>query len=92
MKGIKIFNGFWRETARPVRLAFMSVYVLAPLMLFLLHIRTWTLVLLIATIVVMTIIERFGYTPPVALLAIRARIAGKLVKRRASMFSKRLDS
>jgi intracellular multiplication protein IcmT len=92
MRGIKIFNGFWRESARPVRLAFMSVYVLAPLMLFLLHIRTWTFVLLVVTIAIMTIIERFGFTPPVALLAVRARIAGKLVKRRASMFSKRLDS
>lgn len=91
-KGIQIYNGFWRETARSVRLAFMSVYVLAPLMLFLLHIRTWTFILLIATIILMTIIERFGYTPPVALLAVRAKFAGKRVKRRRSMFGKTLDN
>lgn len=92
MKGIEIFQGFWRESARALRLAFMSAYVAVPLMLFLLHIRMWTFVLLIATIIVMQVIERFGYTPPVALLALRALIAGRLVKRRRSMFSKRLDN
>ena len=92
MKGIEIFDGFWRESARPARLAFMSAYVGIPLMLFLLHIRWWTFGVLVATIIVMTVIERFGYTPPVALLALRAWMAGKLVKRRRSMFSKRLDN
>jgi hypothetical protein len=92
MKGIEIFDGFWRESARAVRLAFMSAYVGVPLLVFLLHIRWWTFGALVVTIVVMTIIERFGYTPPVALLALRAWIAGKLVKRRRSMFSKRLDN
>ncbi len=89
---IQILNGFWRESARSVRLAFMSVYVVVPLMLFLLHIRIWTLCVLVGTIIVMSVIERFGFTPPVATLALRAYIAGKLVKRRRSMFSKRLDN
>lgn len=89
---VQILNGFWRESARSVRLAFMSVYVLGPLLLFLLHIRFWTFGVLITTIVVMTVIEQFGYTPPVAMLALRALIAGKLVKRRRSMFGKRLDN
>tara|TARA_B100001105_G_scaffold136374_2_gene109240 strand:+ start:3124 stop:3402 length:279 start_codon:yes stop_codon:yes gene_type:complete len=92
MKGIEIFDGFWRDSARAVRLAFMSAYVAVPLMVFLLHIRWWTFVVLVVTIIVMTVIERFGYTPPVALLALRAWVAGKLVKRRRSMFSKRLDN
>ena len=92
MKGIEIFDGFWRESARAVRLAFMSAYVAVPLMVFLLHIRWWTFGVLVLTSIVMTVIERYGYTPPVALLAFRAWIAGKLVKRRRSMFSKRLDN
>lgn len=92
MKGIEIFDGFWRDSARAVRLAFMSAYVAVPLMVFLLHIRWWTFVVLVVTILVMTVIERFGYSPPVALLALRAWVAGKLVKRRRSMFSKRLDN
>ena len=92
MKGIEIFQGFWRESARPVRLFFLSAYVAIPLMVFLLHIRMWTFVLLVLTIVAMTVIERFGFTPPVAVLAIRAWLAGKTVKRRRSMFRKRLDN
>jgi hypothetical protein len=92
MKGIEIYEGFWRESARAVRLAFMSAYVAVPLLVFFLHIRWWTFWFLVATVAAMTIIEQFGYTPPVALLALRARIAGKLVKRRRSMFSKRLDN
>lgn len=92
MKGIEIFDGFWRDTARALRLAFMSAYVAVPLMVFLLHIRWWTFTVLIVTIIVMTVIEQFGYTPPVAMLALRAWIAGRLVKRRRSMFSKRLDN
>ena len=91
MRGIQILNGFWRDSGRPVRLAFMSAYVVGPLMLFLLYIRTWTFALLVLTIIGMVVIERFGFTPPVALLALRAFCAGKLVKRRRSMFSKRLD-
>lgn len=92
MKGIEIFDGFWRDTARALRLAFMSAYVAVPLMVFLLHIRWWTFTVLIVTIIVMTVIEQFGYTPPVAMLALRAWIAGRLVKRRRSMFGKRLDN
>ena len=92
MKDIEIFDGFRRDSARPARLFFKSAYVALPLMVFLLHIRWWTFGVLVATIVIMTIIERFGYTPPVALLAVRAWIAGNVVKRRRSMFGKRLDN
>lgn len=91
MRGIEILSGFWRESARPARLFFMSAYVVAPTMLFFLHIRWWTFGVLVSTLILMTIIERFGYSPPVAILALRAKLAGKLVKRRRSMFSKRLD-
>lgn len=92
MKGIEIFDGFWRDTASQPRLWFMSAYVTVPLLLFLLHIRYWTFGLLVFTIVLMVVIERYGYTPPVAILAVRAWMAGKMVKRRRSMFSKRLDN
>ncbi|MFK4705824.1 intracellular multiplication protein IcmT [Roseateles asaccharophilus] len=92
MLKVKVLQGFWRESARPARIFFMSAYVVGPLMLFLLHIRYWTLGLLLVTIAAMSIIERFGYTPPVAILAIRAWFAGKLVKRRKSFFNKRLDN
>lgn len=92
MKGIKIFDGFWRESGRPVRFFFISSYAVAPMMLFLLHIRYWTLGVFVGTLIAMFVMEQFGFTPPVAILAIRSLIAGRLVKRRKSMFNKRLDN
>lgn len=92
MKGIKILDGFWRESARPVRFFFISAYALGPTFLFMLHIRYWTLGVLVSTLAVMFAIEQFGFTPPVAVLALRSFIAGKLVKRRKSMFNKILDN
>lgn len=91
MKGVEILRGYWRDSARGLRLYFMSAHVVAPMFLFLLHIRWWTFFVLVASIATMNIIERFGFTPPVAMLALRALVAGKLVKRRRSMFGKRLD-
>lgn len=85
-------EGYWRDTGRPARLFFMSAYLAVPLLLFLLHIRLWTFMLLVLTIAVLTFIEQYGYTPAIALLALRARIAGKRVKRRKSMFNKWLDN
>lgn len=91
MKGIEILNSFWRDSARSLRFFVVSAYVAVPVLLFLLHIRWWTFAVLVATIVVMIVIEQFGYTIPVAALALRARLAGRRVKRRRSMFAKRLD-
>lgn len=91
MKGIPVLTGFWRESARGLRLFFFNAYVAVPLLLFLLHIKVWTFVLLVATIITMVIIERFGFTVPVAILAVRSAIAGRLIKRRRSFFAKTLD-
>jgi intracellular multiplication protein IcmT len=91
MKRIPVLSGFWRESARGLRLFFLNAYVAVPLLLFILHIRMWTLGLLVATIVTMVVIERFGFTVPVAILFVRAALAGRLVKRRRSCFGKALD-
>lgn len=91
MKRIEIVNNFWRESGRSLRLFVFSAHVAVPLLLFMLHIRTWTFVLLVVTVVTMMVIERLGFTVPVAMLALRAKIAGPLVKRRRSLFAKRLD-
>ncbi|ART57176.1 hypothetical protein CBP36_19910 (plasmid) [Acidovorax carolinensis] len=91
MKTIQILSGFWRESARGLRLFNFSAYVTVPILMFILHIRWWTFWVLVVTILFLAIIERYGYTPPVAILAIRAYLAGKLIKRRKSMFQKKLD-
>lgn len=91
MKGVEIKDAFWRESARSPRFSIFSAYIAVPLVVFLFHIRIWTLVLLVVTIITMTVIEYFGYTPPVAVMALRAWIAGKKVTRRRHLFDKKLN-
>jgi intracellular multiplication protein IcmT len=91
MKLIEVLQGFWRETGRAPRLWFFSAYIAVPLVFFLFHIRLWTFLLLVLSIAGMTVIERFGYTPPVALLALRAWIAGKVVTRRRNLLHKEIN-
>ena len=90
MKGVDILDAFWRDSARTPRFLIFSAYIAVPLVVFLFHIRWWTFIVLVLSIVLMTIIEYFGYTPPVAALAFRAWIAGKKVTRRRHLFSKKL--
>jgi hypothetical protein len=91
MGGIEILEGFWRESARPLRLFIFSAYAVVPLVLFILHIKYWTLGLLVATFVGLWYIERKGFTIPVAVLALRAAIAGKVITRQRMVFAKRLN-
>lgn len=91
MKGYLILKGFWRDTGRQLKLFVFNAYLAVPLLIFLLHITWWTFTLLVATAIFMFVIERKGFTVPVALLALRAWIAGRLVKRRRSLFAKQLD-
>jgi intracellular multiplication protein IcmT len=91
VKGYVILKGFWRDTGRQLKLFIFNAYVAVPLLLFLLHIRWWTLFLLLMTVAGMAYIERKGFTVPVALLALRAWIAGRVVKRRRSFFAKQLN-
>lgn len=91
MKGVKIYDGYWRDSARPLRMFIFSAWIGLPILAFMLHIRWWTFGVLVATIVLLRVIEHFGFTIPVAALAVRATLAGRLVKRRYSMFGKYLD-
>ncbi len=90
MKGVDILTGFWRDTARTPRFWIFSAYIVVPLVLFLFHIRWWTFTVLVVAIGVMSIIEYFGYTPPVAALSLRMWLAGKRVTRRRQLFNKKL--
>ncbi len=78
---IQGLHNTWADTARTPMLGPVSGYVVFPIMLFFMHIRWWTLGVLGATIVLMIVLSRFGYTAPVAVLALRARIAGPVVSR-----------
>lgn len=91
MKGVDILDAFWRDSARSARFLMFSAYIAVPLIGFLFHIRLWTFIVLVITIVLMSVMEYFGYTPPVAMLALRARVAGKKITRRRQFFDKKLN-
>jgi len=91
MKGVEILDAWWRDSARTPRFIIFSAYIAVPLVLFLFHIRIWTFAVLVFTVAAMTVIEYFGYTPPVAALALRSWIAGKRVTRRRHLFAKRIS-
>ena len=66
----------WRDTARSVRFFFVDYRAAFPLLLFLLHIRVWTLVLAVAATLMLYALERYGYTVPVFLRLVRVWFAG----------------
>lgn len=66
----------WRDTARTPRLAIFDARLVFFLFLLALHLRLWTLILLVLAIIAFWAIERYGYVLPNALRAIRSAFAG----------------
>ena len=81
MNDIRSFRCLWRDTARPFMFGPVDGMAAYPLVLFLFHIRFWTLAVALSMVVFIIVIGRFGYTPPVAFLAFRAWIGGRRVSR-----------
>ncbi len=69
---------FWRDSARPPRFFMVDALAAMPLLLFLLHIRLWTLYLALGTMVFFAILERFNFTVPVFLRWTRSTLAGPI--------------
>lgn len=78
--GIETIRNYWCHSARPLRLLGMNGMIVVPILAFMLHIRVWTFSLLVLTAILMTLAERRGYSPAVAMLAIRSKLAGRRVK------------
>lgn len=68
----------WRDSARSARFFMVDARAAFPLFIFLMHIRTWTGILVLSSAVFFGIIEHFGFTVPVFLRWVRSTIAGKL--------------
>jgi intracellular multiplication protein IcmT len=66
----------WRDSARVPRFYFISGYAAFPLILFLLHIRWWTLAVAILATGFFTFLERYGFTVRVFLRWLRNVIGG----------------
>jgi intracellular multiplication protein IcmT len=60
-------NNHWRNTARPVRFFNLDYRAGAFVFIFMMHIRLWTFVLMLAVFVVLIILERKGLTLPLAM-------------------------
>jgi len=68
----------WRDSARDPRFFIVDANAAFPLVLFLLHIRLWTFLLAIASIIFFGILERFKFTVPIFFRWVRSTIAGPI--------------
>lgn len=68
----------WRDIARTPRFYFMDSLAALPLLLFVLHIRLWTLGIALSLIIFLMVLERFKFTLPVFMRWLRATLAGPL--------------
>lgn len=66
----------WRDSARNARFFMVDARAAFPLFIFLLHIRMWTFILALISIIFFAIIERYGFSVPVFLRFIRSFLAG----------------
>ncbi len=71
-------SAHWRDSARRPKFFTIDAYATFPFLLFLLHIRLWTFILAICTVIFFGTIEKFGFTVPVFLRWLRAFLAGNL--------------
>lgn len=66
----------WRDSARSPRFFFVDARAAFPLLLFLLHIRLWSFMLAVITMVFFGALERYGFTLTVFIRWIRSKLAG----------------
>lgn len=68
----------WRNTGYSGKFVGVDYRALFPFMLFLVHMRLWTFITAVAIGLILAVIERFGYSVPVALRALRVWLAGPI--------------
>lgn len=69
---------FWRDSARSPRFFMVDAMAAIPLVIFMLHIRMWTLYVAIGTMIFFGILERFNFTVPVFMRFARSFLAGSV--------------
>lgn len=68
----------WRDSARSARFFVVDARAAFPIFLFLMHIRVWTGVLVLVSVIFFGIIEHYGFTVPVFLRWLRSFLAGSV--------------
>lgn len=69
-------NAHWRDSARRVRFFIWDGQAVFPLVLFLVHIKLWTLIVALSTMMFFTVLNRYGFRPIVFLRWLRSFVAG----------------
>lgn len=69
-------SAHWRDTARATRFFIIDYRAAFPLLLFLLHIRIWTLVVAVIVTIFLATLARYGFTVVVFKRWLRSMLAG----------------
>lgn len=64
----------WRNTAVQAHFFFMDASIALPILLFMVHMRSWTFYLALIFMVLLWILDRKGFTPISNLLYLRAHV------------------
>lgn len=67
----------WRDTARPVMLGPINSIAFLPLLLFIFNIQFWTFGLMVLVVIVLQVLDFYGFTPVVFARFLRSTIAGR---------------
>ena len=71
-------SAHWRDSARSARFFMVDARAAFAILLFLVHIKVWTAVLVIINLLFFSIIEHYGFTMPVFFRWIRLFFAGPI--------------
>lgn len=69
-------SAHWRDSARNPRFFMVDARAAFPILLFLMHIRVWTALVVVFSAIFFGILEHYGFTVPVFLRWIRLFFAG----------------
>lgn len=70
---------FWRDTGLKPEFFGVDASAAAPFLLFIVHMRVWTLLLALLTVAVLGVLGRFGLTIPVFKNMLARKLAGRVV-------------
>lgn len=69
-------SAHWRDSSRAARFFLIDARAAFPFLLFLLHIRMWTFIVAVVTVIFFGALERYGFSVTVFLRALRTFFAG----------------
>ena len=68
----------WRDSARTPRFFFVDAYATFPMVILFVHIKLWTFILALVSIVFFAILEKFKFSIPIFKRWLRSTLAGNV--------------